>query len=71
MKRLIGVCNHNFRRGIQIGKMHLAFGGVGKAFCGRDTMVETGDYLSHKWVVTNQPKICKMCLLIWKPKHLN
>jgi len=64
MKKLIGVSNHDFRKGVRIGKMHLAYSGIGKAFCGRMTQVETGDYLSKKWISNNRSEACKICIMV-------
>ena len=62
MKRLIGICTHDFRKGIRIGKMHLAYSGVGDPFCGRKGLtVQTGDYLSKKWILNNRSEVCKIC----------
>jgi len=61
MKKLIGVSNHDFRKGIRIGKIHLAYAGIGKAFCGRITQVETGMYLNKKWIAANCSEVCKTC----------
>jgi hypothetical protein len=65
MKHIIGVYTHDFRKGIRIGKIHLAFSGE-KTFCGsveRRTIarVESGDYLGKKWIVNHHSDVCQIC----------
>ena len=60
MKKLIGVCTHDFSKGVRVGKMHLAFED-GKTFCGFKGMVQTGDYLSKKWIASHSSEVCEIC----------
>lgn len=63
MKKLIGVCTHDFKKGVRIGKMHLAFAGEGLPFCGRRGLgVETGSYLDQKWISNNLTEVCTACV---------
>ena len=45
-----------------MGKIHIAVSGIGKAFCGHTTMVESGDWFSKKQIVSQKDEICKVCL---------
>ena len=63
MRRLIGVYNHDFCKGKRVGKIHLAVGGVGKAFCGVMTQVESGGWFSKKQIAAQKDEICKVCLM--------
>jgi hypothetical protein len=68
MKLFIGVWSQDVRRNRRTGKIHIAEGGVGKAFCGtRSTNIESGDWMDLR-EFEQGGEVCERCLLIAKSK---